>query len=38
MKVNKIIKSTIEEELDITGATLLSVEEAKEYLTKEERK
>ena len=29
MKVNKIIRATKEEELNITGATLLSVEEAK---------
>jgi len=36
MKVNKIIKSTVEEELEITGATLLSVEEVIEYLTEEE--
>ena len=38
MKVNKIIKTTVEEELEITGATLLSIEEAEEYLTVEERK
>lgn len=38
MKVNKIIKSTVEEELEITGATLLSIEEAEESLTEEERK
>lgn len=37
MKVNKIIKSIVKEELEITGATLLSVEEAKKYLTVEER-
>lgn len=37
MKVNKIIKSTVEEELKITGATLLSIEEA-EILTEKERK
>lgn len=38
MKVNKIIKSTAEEELEITGATFLSIEEVKEYLTEEDRK
>ena len=38
MKVNKIVNSTIECELEITGATLLSIEEAEEYLTDEERK
>ena len=37
MKVNKIIKSTVEEEVEITGATLLSVEEAENYLTAEEK-
>ena len=37
MKVNKIIKSAVEEELEITGATLLSIEEAEEYLTESER-
>ncbi len=36
MKVNKQICK--EEILEITGATLLSVEEAKEFLTKKERK
>ena len=38
MKINKIIKSTVEEELEITGAKLLSTEEAEKYLTEEERK
>lgn len=37
MKVNKIIKSTVEEELKITGATLLSIEEVEKYLTINER-
>jgi len=37
MKVNKIIKSTVKEELEIVGATLLSIEEAEEYLTRVER-
>ena len=37
MKVNKIVNSTIECELEITGATLLSIEEAEEYLTRVER-
>lgn len=37
MKVNKIIKSNVETELEITGATLLSVEEAEKYLAQEER-
>jgi len=37
MKVNKIIKSTVEDKLEITGVTLLSIEEA-EILTEEERK
>ena len=37
MKVNKIIKSTVEEELEITGATLLSIEEVEKYLTESER-
>lgn len=38
MKVDKIVKSTVEEELEITKATLLSIKEAEEYLTNEERK
>lgn len=37
MKVNKIVKSTVEEELEITGAMLLSAEEAEKYLTHKER-
>lgn len=38
MKVSKIVKSRVEEELQIIGATLLSIEETKEYLTEEERR
>lgn len=40
MKVSKIkmVKSKVEEELEITGVTLLSIEEAEEYLTDEDRK
>lgn len=37
MKVNKIIKTISKEELEITGATLLSIEEAEEYLRRVER-
>lgn len=37
MKVNKIFELTVEEKLEFTGATLISIEEAKEYLTKRER-
>ena len=37
MKVDKIFEITIEEKLEFTGATLLSIEEAEALLTIEER-
>ena len=37
MKVDKIVKPTVEKELEITGATLLSVKEIEKCLTLKER-
>lgn len=37
MKVNTIFELTVEEKLEFIGATLLSAEEAENYLTREER-